>query len=380
MTSVKNHANNCNLILQGASEGFQFCVRSTKNGQKSVATVLVRRPFTVPFQIYFNTISLTEQRVNRTKPTRPRSHLATGKPPFQHPSYHQPSCIRTMWCIQRARPHLFHLIAIEQQRTFAVVGRKSKNVAAKKNKQDAVRTKLFTRLGVKILLAAKRGGTDPTSNIDLARALKEANSASLPKENIERALKKATDAATGSGTLPPLSILSLLCLSHPPTNLLIMLLFTARFTTIPTKEEYTPGDYEVFGLGGVGIIVRTLTGNRQLPLLSLVHNIYPPPLPSYHPKLLFSSENTNRAVAEIKSVARKQDVKMASAGSVLFQFELRGIIDVTSEVAMKKIWNEAVVFDLALACGVDDADWIAGTHTPNEVPRTTHFLMLFLLF
>ena len=80
-------------------------------------------------------------------------------------------------------------------------------MAAKKNKQDDLRTKLFTRLGVKILLAAKRGGTDATSNIDLARALKEANSASLPKENIDRALKKATDAATGSGKSPHPTVL-----------------------------------------------------------------------------------------------------------------------------------------------------------------------------
>ena len=112
-----------------------------------------------------------------------------------------------MWCIRRSRPHLFHLVVLEQQRAFAVVGRKSKNVAAKKNKQDDLRTKLFTRLGVKILLAAKRGGTDATSNIDLARALKEANSASLPKENIDRALKKATDAATGSGKSPHPTVL-----------------------------------------------------------------------------------------------------------------------------------------------------------------------------
>ena len=155
-----------------------------------------------------------------------------------------------MWCIQRSRPFIF--IAKEQQRAFAVVGRKSKNVAAKKNKQDALRTKLFTRLGVKILLAAKRGGTDPTSNIDLSRALKEANSASLPKENIDRALKKATDAATGLGNIFLSSCVYSTLRSYD-------MLFASFI--IPLKEEYTPGDYEVFGLGGVGIIVRTLTGS-----------------------------------------------------------------------------------------------------------------------
>ena len=95
--------------------------------------------------------------------------------------------------------HIMSVLDQQQRRAFAVVGRKSKNVANKKNKLDDLRTKLFTRLGVRILLAAKRGGIDPSSNIDLARALKEANSVSLPKENIDRALKKATDSASGSG-------------------------------------------------------------------------------------------------------------------------------------------------------------------------------------
>ena len=70
------------------------------------------------------------------------------------------------------------------------------------------------------------------------------------------------------------------------------------------------------------------------------------------------TDNTNRAVSEIKSIARKHDVKMASAGSVLFQFDLRGIIDVTSEVAMKERLDEAALFDIALSCGVDDAELI----------------------
>ena len=90
-----------------------------------------------------------------------------------------------------------HIHALSS-RQFAVVGRKSKNVAAKKNKHDALRTKLFQRLGVKILMSAKKGGADPDKNIELARALKEAYSVSLPKDNIERALKKATEVNNGS--------------------------------------------------------------------------------------------------------------------------------------------------------------------------------------
>lgn len=136
-------------------------------------------------------------------------------------------------------------------RNMAITGRHSKNVAAKKNKLDAMKNKLFTRLGVKILLAAKAGGTDPNVNNELARALKEAQSIKLPKENIDRALKKATDTSA---------------------------------------DQYESGVYEVFGHGGVGVIVCTLT------------------------------DNTNRVNKEIKSIARKAEVKIASGGSVLYQF------------------------------------------------------------
>eukprot|EP00981_Chlorochromonas_danica_P006602 scaffold1438_cov173-Ochromonas_danica.AAC.7 len=134
-------------------------------------------------------------------------------------------------------------------RSFAVTGRHSKKVALTKNRSDALKNKLYTRLGVKILMAAKAGGTDPSKNSELARVLKEAQSIKLPKDNIERALTKASDTSL---------------------------------------ESYSVGLYEVFGYGGVGLVVTTLT------------------------------DSPNRAVKEIKALARKSDVKIASAGSAVF--------------------------------------------------------------
>jgi YebC/PmpR family DNA-binding regulatory protein len=180
-------------------------------------------------------------------------------------------------------------------RGHAVVGRKSKNVAKKKNKLDAERTKRFTRIGVKLLLAARKGGTDPEKNVELARALQEAQSIRLPKENIERALRKATEAGSA--------------------------------------DDYKPNDYEVFGFGGVGIVVRTLT------------------------------DNTNRAVSEIKATARKQEVKMASSGSVLFNFALKGVVKLSLSGAAASNsalvvgrCNEERMLEIALDVGVDDID------------------------
>lgn len=167
-------------------------------------------------------------------------------------------------------------------RGFAVTGRHSKNVAAKKNKLDAARNKLYTRLGVKITMAAKTGGSDPNANVELHRALKEAHSVKLPKDNIDRALKKAADH-------------SVMAMEH--------------------------GVYEVFGHGGVGLVVTTL------------------------------SDNSNRAVKEVKSTARKSDVKIASSGSVLFQFDHKAMFSPTVK------YDKDAVIEKALELNLEDIDF-----------------------
>eukprot|EP01040_Poterioochromonas_malhamensis_P007761 gene7761-8394_t len=127
------------------------------------------------------------------------------------------SCIQTSLKQFSERSLIF-----SQVRTFAVTGRHSKNVAAKKNKLDAAKTKLYARLGIKILMAAKSGGTEVDKNPELARAIREAHSYKYPRENIEKAIKKANDSST--------------------TN-------------------FETGLYEIFGHGGVGFIASTLTDN-----------------------------------------------------------------------------------------------------------------------
>ena len=128
--------------------------------------------------------------------------------------------------------------------------------------------------------------------------------------------------------------------------------FLLRFFHIPISHfsrvtpVSLPGDYEVFGFGGVGIVVRTLT------------------------------DNPNRAVAQIKAVARKQEVKMASAGSVLFLFDLKGIIHLqpaattptntstsattttaaTTGGGAAAAVSEERLLEIALDSGVDDVD------------------------
>lgn len=65
-------------------------------------------------------------------------------------------------------------------------------IRRKKGAADAKRGQLFTRLAREIVIAAREGGGDPTTNIRLAYAIEKARAQNMPKENIERAVKRGT--------------------------------------------------------------------------------------------------------------------------------------------------------------------------------------------
>ncbi len=99
-----------------------------------------------------------------------------------------------------------------------------KNIMHRKGKQDAVRSKLFSKLGREITVAAKMGMPDPAMNPRLRAAIIEARAENMPKDNIERAIKKA---AGGEG------------------------------------DNYDEVRYEGYAPGGVAVIVEALTDNRN---------------------------------------------------------------------------------------------------------------------
>jgi YebC/PmpR family DNA-binding regulatory protein len=67
-----------------------------------------------------------------------------------------------------------------------------KNIMHRKGKQDAVRSKMFSKLGREITVAAKMGTPDPAMNPRLRMAVLAARAENMPKDNIERAIKKAS--------------------------------------------------------------------------------------------------------------------------------------------------------------------------------------------
>ena len=74
---------------------------------------------------------------------------------------------------------------------------KWKNIRIRKGKQDALRGNLFTKLSREITVAAKSGGGDPGMNPRLRVAVDKAKEASVPKDNIDRAIKKGTGEIEG---------------------------------------------------------------------------------------------------------------------------------------------------------------------------------------
>ncbi len=69
---------------------------------------------------------------------------------------------------------------------------------ARKFKRWAAMSKIFTRLGKDIVMAVKEGGPDPDTNSKLRAVIQNAKAANMPKDNIERAIKKATDKDTSN--------------------------------------------------------------------------------------------------------------------------------------------------------------------------------------
>lgn len=171
------------------------------------------------------------------------------------------------------------------------------NIKRRKEKVDAKRGKVFSRVAKEIITAVKQGGGgDPKMNARLKAAIDRAKEVNFPQENIDRNIKKATSSDQG---------------------------------------EYFDLTYEIYGHGGVGIVVEILTDNK------------------------------NRTSSDMRIATNKRGGTIATPGSVLFQFDRKGVIRIA-----KEILSEESLFLIALDCGVDemvtsDEEYILFTHVDD---------------
>lgn len=155
----------------------------------------------------------------------------------------------------------------------------SANIAVRKGAQDKARAKLFTKLVKEIYAAVKVGGPDEAMNPRLRLAIQKARSNSVPKDTIERAVAKASGNVEGT--------------------------------------HYEEVLFEGYGPGGVAIMARALTDNR------------------------------NRAVAEIRHAFSKGGGNLGTSGCVSYLFQRKGVLFVKST-------DEEAVMEVALEGGADD--------------------------
>jgi len=158
----------------------------------------------------------------------------------------------------------------------------------KKGALDAKRGKLFTKIIKELTVTAKMGGGDLESNAALRTCVLKAKAANMPKDNIEKAIKKGTGDMEG--------------------------------------VDYIELQYEAYAPGGVGLLISTLTDNK------------------------------NRTAADVRSILNKGGGSLATTGAVSYQFSRKGIIAYNSEdVDFEKL------FEMALEAGAADVADEEGT-------------------
>ncbi len=157
---------------------------------------------------------------------------------------------------------------------------KWKNIMHKKEKTDAQRAKIFTKIGKEMAVAVKEGGADPATNAKLRDLIAKAKSNNVPNDNIERVIKKASGA---------------------------------------DAVDYETIVYEGYGIGGVAVIVETMTDNR------------------------------NRTAAEVRHYFDKFGGNMGQTGCVSYLFTDKGIIVVESDGV-----DEEKLMEDAIETGADD--------------------------
>lgn len=156
------------------------------------------------------------------------------------------------------------------------------NIKHKKEKTDAQKAKVFTKIGKEIAIAVKAGGGDPNANSKLRDLIQKAKSNNVPNDNIDRIIKKAMG---NSG------------------------------------ENYEEITYEGYGPGGVAVIVKTTTDNR------------------------------NRTAGNLRACFNKFKGNMGTSGCVSFLFEDKGVIVINNEDGDI---DEDKLMETAMEAGAED--------------------------
>jgi YebC/PmpR family DNA-binding regulatory protein len=166
---------------------------------------------------------------------------------------------------------------------------KFKNIMHRKGAQDKKRALVFSKLAKEITVAAKMGTPDPDMNPRLRTAIQAAKAQNMPNANIDRAIKRSQEAG---------------------------------------GENYEEVRYEGFGTGGVGVIVETLTDNR------------------------------NRTAGDVRATFSRYGGNLGETGAVSFMFDRVGAVEFEAAAG-----SAEAVFEAAIEAGADDVESGEDGHT-----------------
>lgn len=172
------------------------------------------------------------------------------------------------------------------------------NIKHRKQSQDAKKSKIFTKIIRELMVAAREGGTDPETNNSLRVAIDKAKDANMPKDTMEKAIKK------GAGELEGQSFVEVM--------------------------------YEAYAPGGVALLIRTLTDNK------------------------------NRTAQEIRHLLSKHGGNLAESGSVSWMFERKGILTVPKKEISDMEEFELLAIDAGAEDIKDDTDPIEIITEPDQ--------------
>jgi YebC/PmpR family DNA-binding regulatory protein len=154
------------------------------------------------------------------------------------------------------------------------------NIKHRKERADKQKGKIFSRLAKEIISAVRQGGPEPKNNPRLRLAIDKAKNGNFPNESIERNIKKASSI---------------------------------------DQENYEAITYEIYGHGGVGLIVEVTTDNK------------------------------NRAASDMRIAINKRGGTIANPGSVAFNFDRKGVLQIQRQGV-----DEEKIFQDALEGGAED--------------------------
>ncbi|NBO23766.1 MAG: YebC/PmpR family DNA-binding transcriptional regulator [Chlamydiae bacterium] len=167
------------------------------------------------------------------------------------------------------------------------------NIKHRKEKADAKKGKLFSRVTKEIISAVKQGGPDAKNNPKLRLALIKAKEVNLPNDNIERNIKKAISS---------------------------------------DQADFVEMMYEMYGHGGVGIIIDLMTDNK------------------------------NRTASDMRIATNKRGGSIAAPGAVAYNFDRKGIIHVQKKGTIDEF------FEAVIETGAEDVEEVEDLFIVTVLP------------